>query len=710
MSSEDKKTEAEVFPAPDPRLLKPHIRAKHDLIPLNRPDAVRDGRPVGKAPLEQNWTTRDYSREDFAAWMARGHNVGVRLRDDQVVIDVDPRNFDGADRLVQLCETFELKPGDYPVVRTGGGGQHLYAAKPSDIRLSVKLEDFPGVEFKSRGTQVVAGGSVHPESKRHYRVEDPFDDLVAPPPLPLALLEALRKDRPRQESDDVAPLSPSQLADLLATLNPASYREYKKWLDLMMACHHGTAGEGIEEFAAWSIGDPIYADHEPRIRDAWMRLKADFENGITIKTLFRAVSDAGHADLVAAIGRKSAAQDFAGAAALPAELDLATNRRGDPVASLANCLAALSYFDIGLAYDELSRRPVLRSENLPWNIDVGREVNEDVLRTIRHFLLVQAGIEFSKEDVIEASLTLARERPFNPVIEYLDAVEWDGTRRLDDWLVTYLGAEDNEFNRAVGRLVLIAAVRRAKSPGCKFDYVLILEGKQGTGKSSALAALGGEWHSDAELGRLDSKEAPQLLQGVWIHELGELTAMGRSEVEDLKAFVSRQSDRYRGPYERLARSEPRRCIFIGTTNAESYLFDETGNRRFWPVRTTRIDLASLRMDRDQLWAEAVEAEREGESIALPPHLWKLAAQEQQVRLAGDPWKDQIAAWLERQPRDRVHTQEIFDWALGIDASRQNQHVAKRVRQVMASIGGWTYKHGIRIEGRGTAAGYQKDGS
>src|SRR5205085_10828734 len=138
---------------------------------------------------------------------------------------------------------------------------------------------------------------------------------------------------------------------------------------------------------------------------------------------------------------------------------------------------------------------------------------------VRHYLIEQFGLEFSKENVNEAAHTLAREAAFNPVCDYLSSLKWDGTARLDDWLIKYMGAEDTEYVRAVGRLMLLAAVRRARSPGCKYDYVIILEGTQGTGKSSALKVLGGEWYSDAELGRLDSKEAPLILQGVWLHEL-----------------------------------------------------------------------------------------------------------------------------------------------------------------------------------------------
>ena len=240
-------------------------------------------------------------------------------------------------------------------------------------------------------------------------------------------------------------------------------------------------------------------------------------------------------------------------------------------------------------------------------------------------------------------------------------------------------------------------------PGTKFDQVLILEGAQGSGKSSALRILGGEWHSDAELGRVEGKDASIVLQGCWIFELGEMTAMGRSEIEALKAFLSRNDDRYRGPYERTAKSAPRRCVFIGTTNADGYLRDTTGNRRFWPVHTDKIDLEKLAADRDQLWAEAAAAEASGESLELQPALREVASDAQQSRLINDPWADTLADCLQRLGETRVHTAALL-YELGIPPGQQTQYQAKRLREVMVSLG-WKYKKGIRVGGK-ILAGYE----
>ncbi|MBK6704250.1 MAG: hypothetical protein IPG56_11180 [Caulobacteraceae bacterium] len=211
------------------------------------------------------------------------------------------------------------------------------------------------------------------------------------------------------------------------------------------------------------------------------------------------------------------------------------------------------------------------------------------------------------------------EHQFDPVRESLRNLKWDGVRRLRTWLSRYLGAEDTPLNRAIGMKTMVAAVRRVNEPGCKFDYVPVLEGAQGTGKSTALKILAGEdeFFSDQDLVHLDAKAQQEALRGKWIYEIAELSGLSRTESERTKAFLSRTHDRARRAYGYASIDQPRRCIFIGTTNDNNYLKDPTGNRRFWPVATGRIDLDALAADRDQLWAEAVIADAAGETLYLP---------------------------------------------------------------------------------------------
>jgi predicted P-loop ATPase len=205
------------------------------------------------------------------------------------------------------------------------------------------------------------------------------------------------------------------------------------------------------------------------------------------------------------------------------------------------------------------------------------------------------------------------------VTDYLNALVWDGVPRLDRWLVDLAGAEDSAYVRAVSRAMLVAAVRRARHPGCRFDQMPVIEGPQGCGKSRALAVLAVEdaWFSDfLPLADGDVRKLIEATHGKWIVEASELAGMSRSDSAALKSFLSRPADEARMAYQRTPTRVPRHFMVVGTTGATDYLRD-TGNRRFWPVRVVRFDLARLAEIRDQLWAEAAIAEAAGEALDLP---------------------------------------------------------------------------------------------
>lgn len=686
---------------PDPRFLARFDAAGHALIPLHHPNTLgAKGQPLGKSPINRGWPKmRAMSPAEAIAHMASGCNVGVRLRPTDLVIDADPRNYTENDPLTRLCREFVLP--DCPTVETGSGGRHLYLRKPAGVRILTRMPGYDGLEFKTVGTQVVAPGSVHPETGRLYLFDPLFDDPALAPDVPAALLNALTRPERNSASVDPGETSPELLARMLELLRPEKFKDYEGWLRLAMSCHHATGGCGEDEFVAWSVRDPDYSDHEESIRHHWASFNCKRSGGVTARWLYKLLNEAGGGSLVDEALRSTPEEDFADEPELPAvvepKLPAFVRNNGRVSNTLRNSMTALRLGKLGLAFDELAQRPVLRSDALPWSADVGRELNEDVIRVLRHWILEAFGWEASKENVTEAAMTLAFESRFNPVRQYLDDLAWDGDSRLDSLLPRYFGAQDGEYERAVGRKLLLAAARRAREPGCKFDLVPILEGAQGSGKTSALRILGGAWHSDAELGSVEKKDAPIVLQGVWIMELGELSAMNKSGVDHLKAFVSRTDDRYRPPFERLAKTFPRRCVFVGTTNSCAYLRDLTGNRRFLPVRTGKIDLAGLRLDRDQLWAEAVAMEKAGEPLELPRGLWKLASDHQAERTVEDPWTIKIREHLaEHSAITRISSTELLDHVLGVPSGRQNQLEAKRLRQAMELIG-WAYRRAVRIE-------------
>ena len=376
-----------------------------------------------------------------------------------------------------------------------------------------------------------------------------------------------------------------------------------------------------------------------------------------------------------------------------------------------------------LGYNELSQNYGLRGEvDYPWPGHLGYALNDAIKREIRLWMLRRWGVTFKKEDIEEATMTLARRNTFNPVCDYLDAVEpqWDQKSRVDDWLETYMGVkvtdENRAYVRAVGKLVLVAAVRRARQPGCKFDEMLILEGPQGSNKSSAVKTLAGEYFSDSNLGNLSKKNAPMKLRGVWIYEIGELTALTKGEVDELKEFMSQQVDRYQIPYGKSEDDFPRRLIFIGTVNpgGGAYLADLTGNRRMWPMACGVIDIEALERDRDQLWAEAAMMESRGDSIRLDPSLYAAAKAEQDARLADDPWVGILADYLDDQvtanksratPKTRFISHELLSDPLDIPKERQNQTTMKKLKNAMELVPNWKYKSSLRVD-RDRSAGYE----
>ena len=275
----------------------------------------------------------------------------------------------------------------------------------------------------------------------------------------------------------------------------------------------------------------------------------------------------------------------------------------------------------------------------------------------------------------------------------------DGTPRFDQWLVTYAGAADTDYVRAVGALPLLAAVRRVRVPGTKFDELLVLESPQGTDKSSALRSLCrlDEWFSDDLPLGVDSKHVIERTAGKWVIEAAELHGNRGRETETLKAFLSRQVD---GPvrlaYGRFSVGVPRQFVLIGTTNHRTnYLKDGTGARRFWPVAITAFDVAALTRDRDQLWAEAVSREPDT-SLRLAPSLWAAAEVEKEARRAVDPWEEVIEAQLSDGivQVNRIAAAEIWR-ALGIEANQQDNRHADRVAAIMERNGFQKRK----IEGR-----------
>lgn len=332
-----------------------------------------------------------------------------------------------------------------------------------------------------------------------------------------------------------------------------------------------------------------------------------------------------------------------------------------PLANEANLLLALEQAPelCGRVRYELFFNRV-EARNLPWDVTTGdwrpwtdTDTTAFAVWAQRHRININANRAYRPVDL------MGRTQPHHAPRSYLSGLKWDGEPRIDNWLIFYLGAEPAAdaspeaakdylaYLRAIGPKFLISAVARIFRPGCKVDTMLVIEGGQGKLKSTAIKILfgDGEWFSDhiSPVGTKDSKEE---LAGKWCIEVSELSALQRSDVEKIKAFLSTAVDNYRPSYGHLPRAFPRQCVFFGSTNEDRYLRDATGARRFWPFKAGHIDIEALRKDRDQLWAEAVHRYHAGEQWHLTTEEEALAGGEQGEREVLDPWFDAVSDYLE----------------------------------------------------------------
>lgn len=393
----------------------------------------------------------------------------------------------------------------------------------------------------------------------------------------------------------------------------------------------------------------------------WAELGRSSRGEVSLGTIFQYAKEAGWRGDVTALPEPPPQPISLSAAAAPALTgpDFSTPSRpavvfrdttenGFPKVTTLNTYDAITGLGVKCWHDVFHEKYYVAGELVnQWS----GELSDDVVVMLRRIIRREYGFEPTAQACNDAAMQHCLDHKVDPLKDYLDGLKWDGTNRIGNWLVTYLGAADVALNRAIGRLVLIAAVRRARCPGTKFDQILVLEGIEGKGKSTAIEILASsENYSDQSiLGRSD-REQQELITGVWLYEISELQGMRRAEVDHVKAFASRKVDRARPAYGRYRVDKPRRCVFIATTNDDAYLKSETGNRRFWPVMTSRIDLPALIRDRDQLWAEAVEQEAKDASLVLDEGLWDAAREEQGKRQEEDPWLELIRSYVDQDKK------------------------------------------------------------
>ena len=389
--------------------------------------------------------------------------------------------------------------------------------------------------------------------------------------------------------------------------------------------------------------------------------------------------------------------------------------KGKPRASLANAVIAIKALGIEVRQDLFHNRTIVNHKGAAPTIREG-DFTDDTIGAIRSLVNNTYQLDCGDEHTLAAVKEIARDHSFDPVLDYLAECEgkWDGKTRIETWVIDYMGVEDTPLHRAIGRLMLIASVRRARVPGCKFDQICVLESEEGYNKSTAIKVLAGEENfSDQSVLNVSEREAQEQLEGVWLHELADLTGLKKAEIERVKAFASRQRDRARPAYGRVREDRPRRCTQWATTNDNVYLASQTGNRRFWSLPVGRINIDALRRDRDQLWGEAATFEATGVSIVLDPKLWPAEHEEQEKRRIVDPWEAVIedmpvSVMVGEPPHQRViqiihddisqkkemiSSADVLVYICKVPTGQQHPEHGKRLARIVKRFGWETPKSG-----------------
>lgn len=400
-----------------------------------------------------------------------------------------------------------------------------------------------------------------------------------------------------------------------------------------------------------------------------------------------------------------------------AELDV--DRKGNIMASAKNC-ELIMYNDKhfkGAFRLNCLRLAVEVTKQLPWrkkgDFSVWRDSDE---ANMRFYLDREYG--FSNKGIISDALTILFDKSqYHPVKEYLEALpKWDGEERIKDVLPHFLGVEDNDYTRKAFRMALTACVARIYEPGKKYDYVLTLVGKEGTGKSTIFNKLGGEWFSD-NFESPSGKEGKEQVIGVWIMEIAELAGMYKADLERIKSYITTRTDRFRPAYGKNVIEAPRQCVFFATTNNTDFLRGNTGNRRFLPISVRAEHIKEKVFSgfteelRDLIWAEALHYYKSGEELWLGDEIEQLARELQEQHREADPWENIINSYLDtlwaknwheldvrarynyfaypdclqavgEVLRDKITVEDIWKEALGGLEDKLDTSNSRRIREIM----------------------------
>ncbi|HEQ59999.1 MAG TPA: hypothetical protein ENN74_00145 [Firmicutes bacterium] len=636
-------------------------------------------------------------------------------------IDIDPRAGEdiGQERTRALKLLRDHDPKPTVIIDSGGGYQGFWRLTP-DPRLeingqigkaqeleayNIQLEKIFGADHCHNVDRIMRlPGTINvPTAKKAKKGRQPalaqlvewndasypLDVFTPAPPATFATPTASGKAAPVVDLGDGTPMGTEEL---------------REWAEA-----HGKTLKDSTLARIATGTDPLDPDKYPSRSEAlWAvvcdLVRADVDDGV----IFRVIT--GPNEIAASVRDKSdpkryALDQIAKARALIESQPTwdRVNKEGEPQPSYWNTRTALLLMGVECRYDKFRNRNLIGAHELQ---EFSGDFSDHAERILRDEIIRRFGFDPGDVNVNKAVLSLCTENRFDSLIDHIHALPpWDGTPRLDTWLTRYLGTEENAYTREAGAAWLMAAIVRAFEPGAKFDQMLVLMGAQGVGKSTALRILAGdEFFSDAPfLHARDAREVLEVTAGVWILECAELDGIGKRDVNTLRATITRQVDTGRPAYARSPVTMPRRFVLGGTTNEDRFLLDPAGNRRFWPVEVTRVDLEGLAAARSQLFAEALARYRAGTySLLLGPEASALAKDAQDRRRVVDEGfiesleglREGIQAW---KGQWIIKTSAIYD-RLGIPTKDRNGAMPRKVKEAMTTLGWKPPKGVVRLDG------------
>ena len=646
--------------------------------------AVFPIKPRGKVPLTKHGVkdaTTNFNT--IEKWWTKHPNANIGIACGQIsggllVIDLDEKEngVSGSDTL----HNWERENGTLPeTVRsiTGKGGAHILYKIDHVEKNKVGLLE--GVDIRSDDGYIVAPPSVHPNGRSYEWEYDPEEyDIADADETVMKLLAVGKKPEPDKFT------SPEKIPD--GKRNATIFK---------MACSLQAKGYADESIFAMcscenkvKCNPPLDDEEVRRIVESALRHDKGLSTPVVAQTGVDLIYD---------------------------------TKDGNPkIRQCAENVARVILNDPAIAgkikEDTFGHRLMYLGQ-LPWRPegDTLGEWSDKDDSALRSYLHIKYKLR-NKGDYEDGFNMALFENSYDPLVGYLNALEWDGEPRIDDALSYMLGVEKNEYNTAVFRLFLQGAVRRAYEPGCKFDNMIVLIGNQGDGKSTffRFLACNEDWYTDNFNFRdTKNKATIEYMTGKWILEMGEMEVMKKDTVtsNELKAFISSQADDYRVPYEKRPQRRPRQCIFCGTSNDKNFLKDRTGNRRYWPIdchatdetKDRIFDYKTSRPYLQQVMAEAVAYYKAhpDEELRLSRRIEIMAEEAQDEHLEEDVWVQIIDEYLDRELVGRVNAAYLYENALGKNPTDMRKGESNRIVTIMRNdISGWHEIGKARLTGYG----------